>query len=75
MNTNKCNSSAAFRSRIFRNTTKDHLRKDSRLADFTIQMRVIHYTMVCLFTGSWNYALASVSSYKKSDNLITSASK
>ena len=38
------------------------------MVDFTIQMRVIHYAVVSPFNGSWNYALASVSSYKASDS-------
>ena len=38
-------------------------------------MRVIHCAMLSLFNGSWNYALASVSSYKTSDNFTTLASK
>ena len=36
----------------------------SRLMDFTIQMRVIHCAVLSPFNGSWNYALASVSSNK-----------
>ena len=41
----------------------------------TIQMRVIHCAVLSPFNGSWNYALASVSSYTTSDNLTTLASK
>ena len=43
--------------------------------DFTIQMRVIHCAVLSPFNESWNYALASVSSYKTSDNFTTLASK
>ena len=53
--------------------TKDHVKQDCQLADFTIQMRVIRYAVVSPFNGSWNYALASVSSYKTSDNFTTLA--
>ena len=40
-----------------------------------MQMRVIHRAVLSPFNGSWNYTLASVSSYKTSDNFITLASK
>ena len=54
--------------------TKDPV-QDDQLTDFTIQMRVIHCAVLSPFNGSWNYALASVSSYKISDNFTTLASK
>ena len=54
---------------------KDPVQQDDQLTDFTIQMRVIHCAVQSLFNGSWNYALASVSSYKTSDNFTTLASK
>ena len=57
---------AAVESFVFRYTRA--------LADFTIQMRVMHYAVVSPFNGSWNYTLASVSSYKTSDNFTTLAS-
>ena len=38
-------------------------------------MRVIHCAVLSPFNGSWNYALANVSSYKTSDNFTTLASK
>ena len=53
----------------------DHVQSDDRLADFTRQMRVIHYAVVSPLNGNWNYALARVSSYKTSDNFTTLASK
>ena len=37
----------------------------SPFKDFTTQMRVIHCAVLSPFNGSWNYALAGVSSYKK----------
>ena len=55
--------------------TKDPVQQDDQLTDFTIQMRVIHCAVLSPFNGSWNYALASVSSYKTSDNFTTLASK
>ena len=54
---------------------KDHVQQDDRLTDFTIQMRVIHCAVLSPLNGSWNYALASVSSYKTSDNFTTLAYK
>ena len=54
---------------------KDPVQQDDQLTDFTIQMRVIHCAVLSPFNGSWNYALASVSSYKTSDNFTTLASE
>ena len=55
--------------------TKNLVQQDDQLTDFTIQMRVIHCAVLSPFNGSWNYALASVLSYKTSDNFTTLASK
>ena len=61
--------------RVYRYVTldniNDHVQQEGRLGDFAIQMRVIHYAVVSPFNGSWKYVLASVSSYKTSDNFTT----
>ena len=48
-----------------RRDSKDHVQQDDQLTDFTIEMDVIHCAVLSPFNGSWNYALASVSSYKQ----------
>ena len=59
----------------YQRTGKDPVQQDDQRKDFTIQMRVMHCAVLSHFNGSWNYALASVSSYKTSDNFTTLASK